>query len=101
MFCFQEKIRQQGAHESLHRDIIAGYGKWEFDPMDVTNPFPNNEGSVHIWQGGEDKIIPSSLNRYLSQKLPWIRYHEVPDVGHFLLYDSSLCEKVLRELLLG
>lgn len=80
---------------------MAGYGKWEFDPMDVTNPFPNKEGSVHIWQGYEDKIIPFEVNRYLSQKLQWIRYHEVRDVGHFLIYNSSLCEAVLRELLLG
>lgn len=80
---------------------MAGYGKWEFDPMDITNPFPNKEGSVHIWQGYEDKIIPFEVNRYLSQKLQWIQYHEVHDVGHFLIYDSSLCEAVLRELLLG
>ncbi|KAM7522524.1 hypothetical protein LguiA_012426 [Lonicera macranthoides] len=97
----QEKTRQQGVYESLYRDIMAGYGKWEFDPMDITNPFPNKEGSVHIWQGYEDKIIPFEVNRYLSQKLQWIRYHEVRDVGHFLIYNSSLCEAVLRELLLG
>ncbi|XP_059627541.1 uncharacterized protein LOC132270382 [Cornus florida] len=97
----REKVRQQGEYESLFRDIMAGYGKWEFDPMDVTNPFPNNEGSVHIWQGYEDRIIPFQLNRYLSEKLPWIRYHEVPDVGHLLVFNSTLCEAIFRELLLG
>ncbi|KAK2986194.1 hypothetical protein RJ640_012452 [Escallonia rubra] len=95
----QEKIRQQGLHESLFRDIMAGYGKWEFDPLDIANPSPNNR-SVHIWQGREDKIIPFQLNRYISAKLPWIRYHEVPDAGHFLIFDSSLCEAILREMLL-
>ncbi|KAK2986198.1 hypothetical protein RJ640_012456 [Escallonia rubra] len=78
---------------------MAGYGKWEFDPLDIANHFPNNR-SVHIWQGHEDKIIPFQLNRYISAKLPWIRYHEVPDVGHLLIFDSSLCEAILRELLL-
>ncbi|KAA3458613.1 Alpha/beta-Hydrolases superfamily protein isoform 1 [Gossypium australe] len=94
----QEKIQQQGVYESLHRDIMASYGKWEFDPMDLINPFPNNEGSVHIWQGYEDRIIPFQVNRYLSEKLPWIHYHEVPDAGHLLIFESKNCEAVLREL---
>ncbi|XP_048444863.1 uncharacterized protein LOC103942131 [Pyrus x bretschneideri] len=97
----QEKIMQQGEHESLFRDILAGYGKWEFDPLDLSNPFPDNEGSVHIWQGYEDRIIPYKLNRYIAEELPWIRYHEVPDFGHFLMFDKNQCEAVLKALLLG
>lgn len=97
----QEKIRQQGVHESLHRDIMAGYSKWEFDPLDINNPFPGNEGSVHIWQGYQDKIIPYKLYRYISEKLPWIRYHEVPEGGHLLIYDQKTCEDIIRGLLLG
>lgn len=99
MFLLQEKIQQQGVHESLYRDLMVGYGKWEFDPMDLTNPFPDNEGSVHIWQGCEDRIISSQINRYLSEKLPWIQYHEVPNAGHFLFYETNFCEAILRELL--
>lgn len=98
---FQEKVRQQGDHESLYRDLLAGYGKWEFDPIDLTNPFPNNEGSVHIWQGYEDRIIPYKVNRYIAEKLPWIHYHEVPDYGHLLMFESDQCEAVLKALLLG
>ncbi|KAL6341784.1 hypothetical protein AAG906_038028 [Vitis piasezkii] len=97
----QEKIRQQGVHESLHRDIMAGYSRWEFDPLDINNPFPDNEGSVHIWQGYQDKIIPYKLNRYISEKLPWIRYHEVPEGGHLLIFDQKTCEDIIRGLLLG
>ncbi|XP_047328362.1 uncharacterized protein LOC124931833 [Impatiens glandulifera] len=97
----QAKVRQQGVHESLYRDILAGYGKWEFDILDLSNPFPEGNGSIHIWQGYEDKIIPYKLNRYISQKLTWIKYHEVPDFGHFLIYDGDLSEKILRELLHG
>ncbi|CBI28332.3 unnamed protein product, partial [Vitis vinifera] len=70
----QEKIRQQGVHESLHRDIMAGY---------------------------QDKIIPYKLNRYISEKLPWIRYHEVPEGGHLLIFDQKTCEDILRGLLPG
>ncbi|CAN1252209.1 Lipase 1 [Linum perenne] len=98
MMAGNEKIRQQGIHESLHRDILAGYAKWEFDPMDLTNPFPNNEGSVHIWQGSEDRIIPREINRYLAEKIPWIRYHEVEDVGHLFITKEEHLETVLRAL---
>ncbi len=57
----QEKIRQQGVHESLYRDIIAGYAKWEFDPVDISNPFPDDEGSVHILArpGRQDHSVPN------------------------------------------
>ncbi|CDP06932.1 unnamed protein product [Coffea canephora] len=95
----QEKVRQQGLYESLYRDILAGYVQWEFDPTDIADPFPNKEGSVHLWQGCEDRIIPFEINRYISEKLPWIRYHEVPDAGHFLAFNGSLCESIVRELL--
>ncbi|KAG6436104.1 hypothetical protein SASPL_100986 [Salvia splendens] len=94
----QEKVRQQGVHECLHRDLMVGFRNWEFGPMDISDPFPNKDGSVHLWQGYEDKYIPYKLNRYLSEQLPWIKYHEVPDTGHLLLYNATLCEAVFRAL---
>lgn len=94
----QERLRQQGVYESLYRDIMVGYAKWEFSPLDLTNPFPNNEGSVHIWQGQEDKIIPAAVNRYISEQLPWIQYHEVPDGGHLIIFNASVCETIFRKL---
>ncbi|CAN1832332.1 hypothetical protein LINPERHAP1_LOCUS33445 [Linum perenne] len=97
MWAENEKIRQQGIHESLHRDILAGYAKWEFDPMDLTNPTSN----VHIWQGYEDRVVPFQLQRFISGKLPWIRYHEVPEGGHLIVHYSGLGEAVLKSLLLG
>ncbi|XP_040992654.1 uncharacterized protein LOC121239473 [Juglans microcarpa x Juglans regia] len=97
----QEKITQQGEYESLHRDIIAGYSKWEFDPTDITNSFPENEVSVHIWQAKGDRVIPFQINSYLSEKLPWIHYHEVPEGGHLIFFRSDICEAVIRSLLLG
>ncbi|GAB2274617.1 hypothetical protein Dimus_009386 [Dionaea muscipula] len=97
----QEKIRQQGVHESLHRDLLVGYGKWEFDPLDLENPFTQNEGSVHIWQGYEDRMIPFQLNRFISEKLHWIQYHEVPDGGHFIFYEQGICDSIIKALLLG
>ncbi|KAH7837291.1 hypothetical protein Vadar_012134 [Vaccinium darrowii] len=94
-------LQQEGVFDSLRRDFIVAFGKWDFDPLELVNPFPKNESSVHIWQGYEDKVVPFPLQRYVSGKLPWIRYHEVPDGGHLLVYDSDVCEAILRSLLLG
>ncbi|XP_010686024.2 uncharacterized protein LOC104900323 [Beta vulgaris subsp. vulgaris] len=97
----QDKSRQQGDFESLHRDIMVGFGDWEFSILHLKNPFPENEGSVHLWQGYEDKIIPFEINRFISEKLQWIKYHEVPDGGHMFMFNPTMCESILKELLLG
>ncbi|KAL6976427.1 hypothetical protein U1Q18_025214 [Sarracenia purpurea var. burkii] len=97
----KNQLKKPGVFDSLRRDFITAFGKWDFDPLDWKDPYPQNESSVHIWQGYEDKVVPVQLQRFVSQKLPWIRYHEVPDGGHFLVYDSNVCEGILRSLLLG
>ncbi|PWA67571.1 alpha/Beta hydrolase fold protein [Artemisia annua] len=61
--------------EYLSHDIT--FGKWDFDPMGIENPFPNNDGSVHLWMGDEDLIVPVTLQRYIAQQLGWMKYHEV------------------------
>nr|TKR98485.1 uncharacterized protein D5086_0000202220 [Populus alba] len=97
----QEKIRQRDVFDTLRHDFIVAFGDWEFDPMELSNPFLQNEGSVHIWQGYEDKVVPFQLQRCISKKLPWIQYHEVPGGGHLIVHYTGLCEAVLRALLLG
>ncbi|XP_068658773.1 uncharacterized protein [Aristolochia californica] len=97
----EDKATQQGVFESLHRDLLTGFGKWDFEPMDVENPFPEMEGSVHVWQGCEDRFVPVELQRYVAKKLPWIKYHEIPDGGHLVLLMEGMVEKILRALLLG
>ncbi|KAI3995126.1 hypothetical protein MKX01_031928 [Papaver californicum] len=64
-------IRQQGEFKSLHRDLNVGFGKWEFDPMDLENPFADNKGAIHLWHGDEDLLVHVSLQRYIIGKLPW------------------------------
>ncbi|KAG6433095.1 hypothetical protein SASPL_104702 [Salvia splendens] len=84
--------------------ITPGYqllNQWDFDPLELCNPYPQEESTVHIWQGHEDKVLPFQLQRHVSGKLPWVRYHEVPDGGHQLVYDSDVCEAILRSLVLG
>ncbi|KAK8651253.1 hypothetical protein V6N13_140862 [Hibiscus sabdariffa] len=94
-------LRQQGEYESLHRDIIVGFGKWEFSPVELVNPFPNNEGSVHLWQGDEDKFVPVTLQRYIAQQLPWIQYHELPGAGHMFALADGMWDNIVKALLVG
>lgn len=77
----------------------VGFGRWEFDPMEIQNPFPNNEVRVHLWHGEEDMIVPASLPRYIAKKLPWIQYHELPGVGHLLPNYDGKKEAILKSLL--
>ncbi|XVF46906.1 hypothetical protein PTKIN_Ptkin03bG0065800 [Pterospermum kingtungense] len=97
----KERLRERHVFDTLRSDFLACYGDWDFDPMELSNPYPTNESCVHIWQGYEDKVVPFELQRCISKKLPWIRYHEVPDGGHLLVHYSGLCETILRALLLG
>lgn len=94
--CVQMQAVQQGVHESLHRDMMIGFGKWEFDPMELQNPFPSNEGSVHLWQGDDDKLVPVVLQRYIAEKLPWIHYHELPGYGHLYPFADGMSEAIAR-----
>ncbi|XP_059665918.1 uncharacterized protein LOC132311820 [Cornus florida] len=94
-------VTQQGEYESRHRNLMIGFGRWEFDPMDLKNPFLGNEGSVHVWQGDEDGIVPVILQRYIARKLPWIHYHELPGAGHLFPFADGMTEAILKTLLLG
>ncbi|BBH07668.1 alpha/beta-Hydrolases superfamily protein [Prunus dulcis] len=92
-------VRQQGEFESLHRDMIVGFGTWEFTPLDLENPFPNNEGSVHLWHGADDRLVPVKPQRYIAQRLPWIHYHELPGAGHLFPHADGMCDNIVKALL--
>ncbi|KAI3951648.1 hypothetical protein MKX01_011638, partial [Papaver californicum] len=91
----------QGVFESLHRDLMVAFGSWDFDPMELKNPFPGNEHIVQIWQGYEDKIFPFILQRYVLERLPWIKYREVVDIGHLMSYNTTILDVILNALLIG
>ncbi|KAK3158091.1 hypothetical protein QOZ80_2AG0132810 [Eleusine coracana subsp. coracana] len=93
--------RQQGEHESLHRDMIVGFGKWKWSPLEMENPFPAGEAKVHLWHGAEDLIVPVQLSRYIAEKLPWVRYHELPTAGHLFPVVDGMPDVILKSLLLG
>jgi pimeloyl-ACP methyl ester carboxylesterase len=93
------QIRQQGDHESLFRDMIVGFSNWDFSPLDLKNPFPNNEGSVHLWHGEKDWMVPVLVSRYIAQQLPWITYHELPSAGHMFPLDENIANTIVKSLI--
>ncbi|CAN1832328.1 hypothetical protein LINPERHAP1_LOCUS33445 [Linum perenne] len=98
----KDKLVEREVFDTLRHDFMAGFGEWEFDPTELKNPSsPSNTSNVHIWQGYEDRVVPFQLQRFISGKLPWIRYHEVPEGGHLIVHYSGLGEAVLKSLLLG
>ncbi|CAN6244544.1 unnamed protein product [Urochloa humidicola] len=98
---YAHQARQQGEYESLHRDMNVGFGKWSWSPLELEDPFPNGEGKVHLWHGAEDLIVPVELSRYISQRLPWVRYHELPTAGHLFPIADGMPDVILKSLLLG
>ncbi|MED6109233.1 hypothetical protein PIB30_031549 [Stylosanthes scabra] len=98
---FEAQVLQQGESASVCRDMTVGFGDWDFDPFDIENPFPNNEGQVHLWQGEDDKLVPTLLQRYIGQNIPWIRYHELPGAGHMFPLMEEVNEAILKTQLLG
>ncbi|CAL9117172.1 unnamed protein product [Musa textilis] len=99
---FEERRKlatQQGMHESFYRDMMVMFGKWEFDPMDLSQPpFP-----VHLWHGDEDGLVPVTLQRYICSRLSWIDYHELKETGHYLggVQGGGLVDGALKTLLVA
>ncbi|OWM69003.1 hypothetical protein CDL15_Pgr025190 [Punica granatum] len=98
----RERLRQQEVFDTLRTDFMVCFGKWDFDPMEMGDPFPESpESSVHIWQGHEDKVVPVELQQCISEKLPWIQYHEIPEGGHLIVHYDGVCDSIVKALLLG
>ncbi|KAJ4865818.1 alpha/beta-Hydrolases superfamily protein [Raphanus sativus] len=94
---YKDAALRQGEHVSSQRDIIAGYGNWEFDPTELSNPFSDtNKGSVHMWCALEDKQILRDVLVYICDKLPWIKFHEVPHAGHWFIYEKKNFEAIIK-----
>ncbi|KAL0337003.1 UNVERIFIED_CONTAM: hypothetical protein Scaly_1975400 [Sesamum calycinum] len=95
----QAQVVQQGFH-AIYRDLAIGFGKWEFDPTDLTNPFPESERpNIHLWQGDDDRLVPIELQRYIVRQLPWIQYHELPGAGHYFPYYDGVPDSIIQALL--
>lgn len=77
------------------------FGKWEFNSLNMSNAFPNYEGSVHLWQDSKDRMISVELQRYILKMLTWVTYHKHLEGGQLFLHVDGLTEMILKALLLG
>ncbi|PAN37995.1 hypothetical protein PAHAL_7G139000 [Panicum hallii] len=101
---YKEQVRQLGEHDSLHRDMMVGFGKWSWSPLEMENPFAgagDGEVKVHLWHGVEDLFVPVQLSRYISKRLPWVIYHELPTAGHLFPVADGMPDVIVRSLILG
>lgn len=99
----ENKLENRSVFDNLRQDFMVGLRRWEFDPLKLNNPFPETDAGsiVHLWAGYEDRVVPIEYQRHVVKELPWIKLHEVPYGGHLIVYDSDVCESILRSLLLG
>ncbi|XP_062182192.1 uncharacterized protein LOC133886531 [Phragmites australis] len=95
------QVKQQGVFETLHRDMMLAFGKWDYSPLELRNPAPGKEGAVHLWHDADDLVVTPIMSRHIAQELPWIRYHELPDAGHLLTLADGVADIIVKSLLLG
>ncbi|KZV35141.1 hypothetical protein F511_06847 [Dorcoceras hygrometricum] len=43
-------------------------------------------GPIHIWQGGEDRVVPPSMSDFVQRVLPDVMLHKLPYEGHFTYF---------------
>ncbi|PIN18475.1 hypothetical protein CDL12_08847 [Handroanthus impetiginosus] len=53
-------------------------------------------GPIHIWQGMNDTVVPSSMTDYVARILPTAIVHKLPEEGHFSYF--SLCDECHRNI---
>lgn len=82
---FQELFRQGSKGPSLDAQLI--YHPWGFDVRDI-------KCHVDIRQGSEDRWIPPSFSRYLSNTLPDAKLFMIEGQGHF--YHMVYAEETLK-----
>ncbi|KAK4419169.1 hypothetical protein Salat_2329700 [Sesamum alatum] len=53
-------------------------------------------GSIHIWQGLDDTVVPPPMTDYVARILPNAIVHRLPEEGHFSYF--SLCDECHRNI---
>jgi pimeloyl-ACP methyl ester carboxylesterase len=75
-------------------DDWAMWGEWGFDPADIRVP-------VSLWHGGQDLLIPPTHGEWLASRIPRVRAHLLPEVGHMSLWVRHYGEALDEMLELG
>lgn len=53
-------------------------------------------GPIHIWHGGEDKVVPPSSSDFVHRILPDVMLHKLPYEGHFSYF--YFCDECHRQM---
>ncbi|MBA7465634.1 hypothetical protein ES707_00804 [subsurface metagenome] len=61
----------------LVRDSELLYRSWAFDVTTIRRP-------VHMWQGSEDRLVASFINKSVADRMPGAIWHPVEGAGHFV-----------------
>ena len=65
----------RGGHGAIDDGLIYG-NPWGFDLESVKQP-------VHWWHGERDRVVPVSMGRFVTERLPDSRFEAHPEDGHF------------------
>ncbi|KAL3696481.1 hypothetical protein R1sor_010557 [Riccia sorocarpa] len=82
----------------MAKDIELLISKWSFEPEEVAGVY---KGPFQIWQGLEDSLVPTSLQRWVKNNVPGlVELYELPNEGHlsWFCYNAKAHHKVFETL---
>jgi pimeloyl-ACP methyl ester carboxylesterase len=81
------------SHDGWFDDDIAFIRPWGFDLGSI-------RGTVHIWQGAHDRMVPFAHGQWLTAHIPTACVHLYPEHGHLSLAVDSF-PAILDEMIAG
>nr|XP_015899422.2 uncharacterized protein LOC107432755 isoform X1 [Ziziphus jujuba var. spinosa] len=59
-------------------------------------------GPIHVWQGMDDKVVPSSMADHIARVITGVNLHKLPNEGHFsYFYFCDECHRRIFSTLFG
>jgi pimeloyl-ACP methyl ester carboxylesterase len=79
----------------------GGIGSW-YDAMLPANwpvPLEEIDCKVHMWQGELDQSVPSSMSRFIADRIPGAELTMIPGAGHFWVFEhvAEMLEALVAE----
>jgi pimeloyl-ACP methyl ester carboxylesterase len=78
----------------VRHSLEDGIWGWHDDDLAFVRPWGIDLASIHVpmtlWQGEQDRMVPSAHGAWLAGHLPGVRAHLLPDHGHLSLAVSSI-----------